>query len=307
MSRHVSKIPYALLTLYVVGVALLAPENDLTRFFVPAGHLLLKGDSPYILNQTYPFIYWPLGLWIFPLLALLPAIYYIMLAVNALALVGITRRLNVSGWWCVYPPGLYTLLAGQLDLMVMWLAVEAYLRRTQIVSSTLMAAAIAVKPQIAAFWLLPWLWGMPDNRQRAKAAGLCGALLAVPLLAWWLLESDTVTALWQEWLAAVRNNSRFYIGDSPSLWAAGAPLLALAALALWLVVSRDVQFSRPLLALGLPALRYYSSIALLGAVPAWGVALGFVSVGLTMIVGQPVFWVEPLAMVAYHAWQRRAR
>ena len=89
------------------------------------------------------------------------------------------------------------------------------------------------------------------------------------------------------------------MGDSPSFWAAGLPILAVGALIGWLITERSEKQSRPWLALGLPALRYYSTVALLGAVPVWGVALGYATVVLTAVLKKPVFWIEPLVMVGY--------
>jgi hypothetical protein len=165
-----------------------------------------------------------------------------------------------------------------------------------------MAAALAVKPQVALFLFLPWLWGMPDHGQRVKSAGMLAMVLVIPTAIWMLLMPDTGRMLWQGWLDGLRQNAGVYIGDSPSLWAAGLPVLALAALVGWLVFSRDLNISRPLLALGLPAMRYYSSVALLGAAPVWAVGVGYLSALLTIVIGRPVFWIEPLAMLGYHAW-----
>lgn len=297
-----NNLPYVLLVAFALVIAAGIPDNDLTRNFIPVGGMLLRGENPYVINTQAPFLYWPPGLWVFAALALLPAVHHLLLAVNAAALVAVVRRMELSPWWCLYPPALYTLNAGQLDILVLWLSVEAYWRRAKIGSALPMAAALAVKPQVALFLFLPWLWGMPDTRRRVKAAGLVAGVLIIPTAIWMLLMPDTGRMLWQGWLDGVRQNSGIYISDSPSLWAAGLPTLAVATLIGWLILSGSLQVSRPLLALGLPAMRYYSSIGLLGAVPVWGVGLGYLSALLTLVIGKPVFWIEPLAMLAYHTW-----
>ncbi len=304
-------IPIVLFGVFVIAIGINAPQNDLTRYFLPAGRYLLDGQSPYIINRIDPFLYWPIGLWVFPPLVLIPGIYHFTLLANAVLLVVIVRRLNISPFWLLYPPALYCVTAGQLDLLVLWLGVEAYLRRKSPLSGVALAIGLALKPQAALFWVLPWLWGMENWRKRLQFIAIGSVVFLAPVLIWALFDPNRVIGLWQAWwLDGIRVNTGAYVGDSPSFWAAGFPVLALVALVGWLIIGRSEKPSRPLLALGLPALRYYSTVALLGAVPVWGVALGYVTVTLTAILKKPVFWIEPLVMIGYWAyiyWQRREK
>lgn len=299
-------LPVGLFALLLLGMALAAPPNDLTRYFLPAGRLLGAGASPYSLNAQGPFIYWPFGLWVFPLLAAVPGVYYLLLAANGVMLLAALRRIRASWWWLLYPPALYTLLAGQLDILALLLGVLACRSGSHgLRGAALLALALAIKPQAALFWLLPWLWNLPTPRDRVRGLAVCGTLLLLPMLLWWLAAPGTVTLLWREWVAALGSGAGAYVGDSPSLWAAGLTLPALAALGLWLVFGRHHDVSRPLLALGLPALRYYSAVALVGAAPAWAVLVGYGSAALTLLLGTPVFWLDPLVMAAAGLWRRR--
>ncbi len=302
-------IPIALFILFVLAIAISAPKNDLTRYFLPAGHYLIDGQSPYIINRIDPFLYWPLGLWIFPPLAIIPGIYHLVLLANATLLPVIVHRMKISYFWLLYPPALYCVTAGQLDLLVLWLGVEAYLRRKSPLSGAAIALAMVIKPQAGLFWALPWLWGIENWKRRIQFIAIGAVVFLAPMLVWSIIDFPRVISLWQAWwIDGIRVNTGAYIGDSPSFWAAGSPLLAVLSLIGWLLVGRLEKQSRPLLALGLPALRYYSTVALLGAVPVWGVALGYVAVALTVLLSKPVFWIEPLVMVLYWGymfWRER--
>ncbi|MDX2139574.1 MAG: hypothetical protein SF123_15925 [Chloroflexota bacterium] len=297
-------LPFSLLALVFIAIALLQPDNDLTRFFLPAGRLLLGGSSPYGLSRpedAQPFIYTPYSLWLFMLMAAVPAsvAYLGMLALNAGLLVVVIQRLQLSRWWCLYPPGLFVALAGQLDVLVFWLGLEAYHRRNRSLSCLLICVGLAIKPQIALFWLLPWFYSLPTHRQRLRYAAICLATFALPMLLWFLADSSRVLQLWGDWGSVLRAGTGAYVGDSPSLWSIGLLPAALLALVLWLVFGRNQQLSRPLLALGLPALRYYSSYGLVGAAPLWGLALAYGVAGLSLVFGQPLFWIEPLVTAVY--------
>jgi hypothetical protein len=300
-------LPGALFTLLVIGMALAAPPNDLTRYFLPAGDLLLAGASPYALNEQGPFIYWPFGLWVFALLAALPGVYFLLLAGNAAALLYAIRRIEAGYWWLLYPPVLYTLLAGQLDILALLLGVLAWRSARPLRGGLLIALALAIKPQAALFWLLPWLWSLRSHRERLLGLAACGGSLLLPMVGWWLVQPDFVLALWGDWAAALGGGSAAYIGDSPSFWSIGWTVPALLALALWLSTGRDARLSRVFLALGLPALRYYSAVALIGAAPAWLVPIGYVSVTLSLLLSSPFYWLDPLAMGAVLLWQRSRR
>lgn len=293
-------IPIVLFGVFVIAIGISAPQNDLTHYFLPAGRYLLDGQSPYIINRIDPFLYWPFGLWIFPPLVLIPGIYHLVLLANAVLLLVIVRRLKISFFWLLYPPALYCVTAGQLDLLVLWLGVEAYLRRKSPLSGITLAIGLAVKPQAALFWVLPWLWGVDGWPKRLRLIAIGAVAFLAPMLLWMVFDFNRVVSLWQAWwVDGIRVNTGAYVGDSPSFWAAGLPILAIAALIGWLITGRSEKQSRPYLALGLPALRYYSTVALLGAVPVWGVALGYLTVILTTILNKPVFWIEPLVMVSY--------
>ncbi len=301
-------LPYSILAAVIILIVMMHPENDLTRLFLPAGDLLLDGRSPYSLNQPdigQPFIYPPVSLWVFALLAAFPAhlAYLLMLAINGVLLVVIARRLNVSRWWCLYAPGLFVALAGQLDIAAFWFGLEATLRHHKRVSVLLLIIAFLIKPQVALFWLLPWWFSFDDRRQRLHGVLLGLAVAAAALLIWSGLQPLWSAQLWRDWWASLQTGAGAYIGDSPSFWAVGFLPGAVVALALWLVFGRNQRLSRPLLALGLPALRYYSSYALVGAAPAWGIALGYVTVGMSLLFTLPLFWIEPLIVAAYWLWK----
>lgn len=297
-------LPFSLLAILIVGIALLQPDNDLTRFFRPAGQLLLGGDSPYGLSRpedAQPFIYTPYSLWLFMLMAAVPApvAYVSILALNGLLLVIVIRRLDLNRWWCLYPAGLFVALAGQLDVLVFWLGLEAYQRRHHPFSCLLICLGLAIKPQIALFWLIPWFYSLPDHRQRIRYGTRCLLVFALPMLMWFVADTSSVSQLWSDWWSVLRAGTGAYVGDSPSLWSVGLVPGALIACLLWLIFGRNHQLSRPLLALGLPALRYYSSYVLVGAAPVWGLILAYVVAGLSLAFSLPLFWIEPLVIVVY--------
>lgn len=303
-------LPYSLLAVVIVLIAIARPENDLTRFFLPAGDLLLDGRSPYILSQPeagQPFIYPPFSLWVFTLLASLPAdiAYLLMLAINGVLLGIVAHRLNISRWWCLYAPGLFVALAGQLDVVVFWLGLEAIQLQRKRLSALLLLIGFVIKPQVALFWLLPWWHSFEDRRERTYSLMIGAGVGVVAVLLWIVLQPAYSIHLFGEWWASLRAGSGAYIGDSPSFWSVGFLPGAVVALLLWIVFGHNHQLSRPLLALGLPALRYYSSYALVGAAPTWGIALGYATGGLSLMLALPLFWLEPLIIALYRLSQVR--
>lgn len=288
-------IPLVLFFAYILIFVLSIPQSDITMSFIPAGNLMLNGQSPYIINETRPFIYWPPALWVFLPFALVPFAHQIFTVINVILLVLTLRRLELSSWWYIYPPVLYSIAAGQLDILVLWLSVEAYVRRLQNSSIIIIFLAILLKPQTALFWTLPWFFGQPNYRRRLRS--ICVGLITIILLlsVWFLASPAPFSELWTGWLNGIRQHSSAYTGDSPSFWAVEAPLLALTMLVLWLVAGKYLNVSRAFLALGLPAMRYYSMITLVGIVPVqFALIISYLVVVLAVISKQPNFWLEPV-------------
>jgi hypothetical protein len=60
-----------------------------------------------------------------------------------------------------------------------------------------------------------------------------------------------------------------------------------------------------MMALGMPAMGFYSGVVLIGVLPTWGILVSYASVGLTVVSHTNFYWIEPIVMVAYWAWQYR--
>lgn len=267
----------ALFATFILGLALSRPANDLTRLFTPAGRLLLAGADPYALNADAVFPYLPTSLWVFPLFTL-PHAYHLMLIVNALAAVALVRVQRVGWVWLLHPPLWYALAAGQLDIGVCLLACVAGRRG----SVGLMALAVLIKPQAAAFWCVPWI--LADWRRGAWLALLVGAVSGAS----WLLAGE----VWASWRLAAGAHGHYYAVNNASLWSAGAPVGALVCGLALLRWGRDEQVARPLWALAAPVSSYYGGVGLLGAGPVWVVGVSWVAA----LTG--ALWLEPVVMLA---------
>lgn len=296
-----NRIPYTLLFILTGLFIALTPINDHSRVFSPAGQLILHGANPYLLKTGY-FLYWPFSFWFFPLMALHPLEYYGLYALNVGLLIGITRRLEISGWWCLYPPALFTIIYGQIDIIILFLMVEAYRRQKSPVSILLVAMAASVKPQTTIFWVLPWLWTLPTHRVRIAYAFGVGMSLLIPMGVAFVLAPQMMTQLWRDCLDLMRQTSGVYVGNSLSLWSLGLIVPGIFFLILSVVFSRNHRIARPMMALGMPAMGYYTSVVMVGTLPAWGILVAYGTIAVTLVTNHNFFWVEPLIILAYYGW-----
>src|ERR1041385_3265005 len=140
------RLPYVILCILTALFVYLTPFNDHSRVFIPAGQLIIQGGNPYQVTTGY-FLYWPFSFWFFPLMALHPIEIYLLYILNVVLLILITQRLEVSSWWCLYPPALFTIIYGQLDIIILFMMVEAFRRRQSLLSILLVAVAASIKPQ----------------------------------------------------------------------------------------------------------------------------------------------------------------
>jgi hypothetical protein len=295
------RLPYIILCLLTALFVFLTPVNDHSRVFFPAGQLILHGANPYPLATGY-FLYWPFSFWFFPLMALHPAEYYLLYTLNVVLLIVITRRLEISAWWCLYPPALFTIIYGQIDILILFLMVEAYRRNKSPLSILLVALAASVKPQTTIFWVLPWLWTLPTYRLRFSYALAVGLVLLVPMAVAFLLAPQMMIQLWQDCFNLMHQTSSVYVGNSLSLWSLGLILPGIAFLILSIVFSRNHRISRPMMALGMPAMGYYTSVVLMGALPTWGLLVAYGTIALTLVLKHNFFWIEPLVILVYYLW-----
>lgn len=295
------RLPYVILFLLTALFVYLTPFNDHSRVFFPAGQMILHGENPYPLKAGY-FLYWPFSFWFFPLMALHPVEYYLLYVLNVVLLIVITRRLEISPWWCLYPPALFTIIYGQLDIIMLFFMVEAYRRNKSPVSILFVVLAASVKPQTTIFWVLPWLWALPTYRMRFSYAFAVGMILLIPMGVAFLLAPQMMTQLWQDWYALTRQTSGVYVGNSLSLWSLGLIVPGLIFLLLSVVFSRNHKVSRPMMALGMPAMGYYTSVVLAGSLPTWGILVAYGTIALTLVSNHNFFWIEPLVIVGYYLW-----
>ncbi len=295
------RLPYVILCLLTALFVYLTPFNDHSKVFIPAGRLILQGSNPYLLTTGY-FLYWPFSFWFFPLMALHSVEYYLLYILNVILLIMITRHLEISGWWCLYPPALFTIIYGQLDIIILFLMIEAFRRRQSLLAIVLVALAASIKPQTTIFWVLPWLWTLSTWRIRFTYSLAVGAILFIPMGIAFLIAPQMMTALWQDWFRLTRETSGVYVGNSLSLWSLGLIIPGIIFLILSVVFSRQHKLSRPMMALGMPAMGYYTSVVMVGALPTWGILVAYVSITLTLLFNHNFFWLEPLFIVAYYAW-----
>jgi hypothetical protein len=180
--------------------------------------------------------------------------------------------------------------------------VEAFRRQKAPISILLVAIAASIKPQTTIFWVLPWLWTLPTYRLRIKYSLAVGMILLIPMAIAFLLSPQMMTQLWQDWLNLTHQTSGVYVGNSLSLWSLGLVLPGLAFLVLSVIFSRNHRIARPMMALGMPAMGYYTSVVLVGALPTWGILVAYGTIALTLLFNHNFFWIEPLVILAYYLW-----
>jgi hypothetical protein len=277
--RYLQVIPLAVLLGTVVYAVSVAASNDTAQYLLRAGQLVLSGDNPYSINETQgPFLYPPISMFVFVLLALIPFAHILIIPASAAALIDVVRRLRVSHWWYLYAPVIICLTLGQTDLIAFWLAVVALQNKTRL-SSLAMFAALCLKPQAALFVILPW-WA------QGKPAR------------WWVVVFYAVGQLagiqwWNSFISYASVRNQLYVLDSASLFPFGIVpgVIALIAFLIW---GWDIKRARPLAALAFPIMRYYSMVGLIGA-GAWWIGLlgGTLHVVMYVLPHLPLHWIEP--------------
>lgn len=274
-------------------------------FFVywQIGRAVWSGLNPYAVPES---LYPPAMLAVFAVMALPPftVAFATWTGINVAVFTHSLARLVTDKrrlLWFAFPPVLFVLLTGQLDLLVLW--ASTFLARGGY-AAAMATAFITLKPQ-AAFIVLPWYllrWWKTDRGTLGKAVALSAAVHLAPLIAGPSLYSD--------WISSVRSQSAWRLEASPGLFALtgfGVPwvpiaIVALAA-AIWsLTRNRQTSWAAQLCAL--PSGLWYEGVFLSGVVPA-ALILPVAWLAFLAAAAWKVSW--PLAVVPIVALARSAR
>ena len=238
-------------------------------FFVywQIGRAVWSGVNPYSVPES---LYPPAAIALFAVMSLPPftiafatwtGINVAGFAYSLTRLVAERRRLL----WFAFPPTLFVLLTGQLDLLMLW--ASTFLARGGY-PAAVVAAVITMKPQ-AAFVLLPWYvlqWWKADRNTLWKVAAFTAILHLIPLA--------VSPGLYSDWITSVRAQSAWRLEASPGLFALTSfglpwpPIALLAAFVTLYGLTRTRQTSYATQLCSLPMGLWYESVFLAGVTPA---------------------------------------
>lgn len=271
-------------------------QDDVTDYYVPAAQLLVRGESPYAINDgERVFLYPPTALIAFLPLAFIGPAYEVVAFLSILALIYLIRAQKADWTWLLYPPALMALSIGQTELIVLALGLLAYRHRDRPWSDVVMASICLFKPHIGLFWMIPFV--ATKTPQIATVARYGGVILLGVCVSWLL-----VPGWWTEWWSAMGQNAVYYQLRGQSLVTAGLPWLALALVPALILLARDEKWARVLYALASPVTSFQAGAGLIGAVPGGFVALSWLLAGVALVTRVQMFWIEPVAMLAWLAW-----
>lgn len=290
-----------LFTFLILNFLMVPHQEDVTDYYIPAAQMLLRGESPYAINDgARVFLYPPPALIAFLPLAFIGPAYEVVLLLSAWALIYLVRAQRADAAWLLYPPALMVLSIGQTDLIVLALGLFAFKNRDRPWSDVLMAALCLFKPHVGLFWMIPFAaLKTPQITALARYGGviLFGLCLSALLVPEW----------WGQWWAALGQNAVYYQFRTHSLAAGGMTILSVVLMPLLLVVARHEKVARVLYAATTPFSSYYAGAGLIGAVPGGFVALSWLLAGLTLATRIQVSWLEPVAMLIWLAWPLAVR
>jgi hypothetical protein len=232
------------------------------------GQAILTGGDPYAVYGSY---YPPAASFAFGLFALVPPATALIIwtFANAFFLVRIARGRAALAWLWFYPVA-WTFVAGQVDLLFVWLA--TYLPEKGW-KSVVAAALLTLKPQLGivllAWW--GWKWLRTDRRKLAQVAGAAVIVQGLPIL----FRPELLTG----WLHRLAAGGAGRLLASSGIWTlapeptpqqvVGLALLSLTILSLGITFARSETGIRATLLSVIPFTVTYDSSALVGAAPAW--------------------------------------
>lgn len=266
--------------------------------FWEIGRQFLKGGNPYSLDLSF---YPPATVYVFALFALLPlkVSTYIFAAINSASFVGATRKLDKKRWWTwfLFPPVLFVLYAGQLDLI--FLGLSTFLIKGGL-SAAFAGSLLTLKPQMA-FIALPWFlikWVRKDRDTLAKWVILTTTLHLIPLA--------INPGVYKQWLSNAQGAVSWRMQQSPGVFTLtnlGVPVFVLAVVAIFIAVwalLKDYKTSKVAQLLALPAGIWYDSIFTIGTAPYYVlIPAGIASFVLAHFVSNalPFFFISLTAML----------
>lgn len=293
---------------------LLGPGWDFDVFWL-VGRAVLAGDNPYaVIGSFYP----PGALLPFAALSLLPRVgaYYIWVVVQIAVLLRLFK-LDGAFKWFLFMPVLFIIASGQLDLVLLSLALSIEAKPPASRKSPFLAAIVTIKPQLA-FVLLPWIivrWvgaavrGV-DRRTIIVFAASTLAIHLVPLV----VVDPAIYSLWFGKMSGSIVPSADATPGLFSLVAFGIPwgVIAVVAFAAAILSWRSLgePSARMVNLLALPVGHYYTSIVLLDLAPWWLlVPVSWLSlVTAHAVEGYYPFLLMPLAALAWnHRGEIRSR
>jgi len=271
--------------------------HDFSLFWEIGKHFLQGGD-PYSLGSSF---YPPATVYFFVLFSLFPlkVASVVFTIVNSTIFVAATRKLDKKKWWTwiLFPPALFVIAAGQLDLIFLYLS-------TFLVSGGIVAAfagsLLTLKPQMA-FIALPWFlirWAKKDRDTLAKWIVLTTTLHAIPLV--------LSPGLYKGWLNNAQGAVSWRMQQSPgvfSLTNLNVPVAFLAIVALIIAawaLFKDYKTSKVAQLIALPVGIWYDSVFVIGTVPYYiMIPVGIASFVLAYFVSNalPLFFISLAAML----------
>jgi hypothetical protein len=263
------------------------------------GRDILAGLSPYHLAGSW---YPPAASYLFVPLALipLPAAYILIGLANLAAAAYLIRQ--HGRWWAFFLPLAYILIAGQIDLFIMVMAL--WLRdRDPDWKSIIFAALITLKP-ITAVIILPWFlvrWMIHERRAFWTFAAVTAALQLWPVF--------VRPSVFAEWAGRLMGGGASQYAGGIGIWLIAEPgtigivifgLIA-AVISGFALAQDDAQASRALLAFASPFMLFYHPIVLMGKKGGLALSVVYAATMLLLASGASHSWMILIGLVALYA------
>jgi hypothetical protein len=266
--------------------------------FWEIGKHFLEGGDPYSLGSSF---YPPATVYFFALFSLLPLniATTIFTVVNSTVFVATARKLDKKKWWIwfLFPPALFVLAAGQLDLIFLYLSTFLF---SGGITAAIAGSLLTLKPQMA-FIALPWFlirWARKDRDTLAKWIVLTTTLHIIPLV--------ISPGLYKGWLNNAQGAVSWRMQQSPgvfSLTNLNVPVAFLAIVAFVIAVwalFKNYKTSKVAQLMALPIGIWYDSVFVIGTVPYYiMIPVGIASFVLAYFVSNalPLFLITLVAML----------
>jgi len=223
----------------------------------------------------------------------------IFTVVNSTVFVATARKLDKKKWWIwfLFPPALFVLAAGQLDLIFLYLSTFLF---SGGITAAIAGSLLTLKPQMA-FIALPWFlirWARKDRDTLAKWIVLTTTLHIIPLV--------ISPGLYKGWLNNAQGAVSWRMQQSPgvfSLTNLNVPVAFLAIVAFVIAVwalFKNYKTSKVAQLMALPIGIWYDSVFVIGTVPYYiMIPVGIASFVLAYFVSNalPLFLITLVAML----------